>query len=424
MPSGHSGERGVVEDVRMGAVALYPASPMSVELRRNGLQLAGTPLFLDATRKAPLSFVRPAHADHIGRHERTIATAATLRFMTHRLGKVHAPLPAPYGRPFDLGPLSLELLPAGHILGSAQLRVIREDGKRIVYTGDLNLVPSLTAEPAQVAECDLLVIESTFGHPRYAFPPREEVFGQVETWVRRHLERGAVPVLLGYSLGKSQEAMKYLSGRGFSLVAHASIHEVALLYGELGVPIERMRCFDGRVEPGEVLFFPAACGAGRGALVLLAPGHRRAHGLGHGRAGGRAALRRGRGLPGVRPRRLRVARALREGHGRPRHHPPPRLRRGTGPGDARRGPGCASARSAQAARAPLIRHAVRHPSPGDWTMSFSLPHTSQRRWTNRSSSLSSGPSPSGTPSSVLASAATFPGMSLARRDCTKVISRS
>ena len=82
-----------------------------------------------------------AHADHIGRHERTIATAATLRFMTHRLGKVHAPLPAPYGRPFELGPLSLELLPAGHILGSAQLRVIREDGKRIVYTGDLNLLP-------------------------------------------------------------------------------------------------------------------------------------------------------------------------------------------------------------------------------------------------------------------------------------------
>lgn len=229
---------------------------MSVELRKNGLQLAGTPLFLDAIRKTPLSFVSHAHADHIARHERTIATAATLRFMTHRLGKVASPLPAPYGRPFALGPLSLELLPAGHILGSAQLRVVREDGKRIVFTGDLNLEPSLTAEPAEVAECDLLVIESTFGHPRYAFPPRAEVFGQVESWVRRQLERGAVPVLLGYSLGKSQEAMKYLSSRGFSLVAHSSIHEVAVLYGELGVPIERMRLYDGRVEPGEVLFFP------------------------------------------------------------------------------------------------------------------------------------------------------------------------
>jgi putative mRNA 3-end processing factor len=241
---------------------------MSVELRRNGLHLVGTPLSLDATRKSPLSFVSHGHADHIARHERTIATAATLRFMTHRLGTLKAPLPAPYGRPFDLGPLSLELLPAGHILGSAQLRVIREDGRRIVYTGDINFAPSLTAEPTQVAECDTLIIESTFGHPRYVFPPREEVLGEVESWVRRHLERGAVPVLLGYPLGKSQEAMKYLSGRGFPLVAHASIYEVTKLYAELGVPIEPVRRFEGRVEPGEVLFFPPHLARGGGLAPL------------------------------------------------------------------------------------------------------------------------------------------------------------
>src|SRR5690349_13978303 len=107
---------------------------MSVELRRNGLHLTGTPLSLDAKRKSPLSFVSHGHSDHIARHERTIATAATLRFMAHRLGPLQAALPAPFGRPFELGSLTLELLPAGHILGSAQIRVIREDGKRIVYT--------------------------------------------------------------------------------------------------------------------------------------------------------------------------------------------------------------------------------------------------------------------------------------------------
>jgi len=243
---------------------------MSVELRRNGLHLSGTPLSLDAKRKSPLSFVSHGHSDHIARHERTIATSATLRFMEHRLGTVHAPLPVPFGRPFELGALTLELLPAGHILGSAQIRVIRDDGRRIVYTGDLNVVPSLTAEPVQVAECDTLVIESTFGHPRYVFPPREEVLGQVESWVRRHQERGAVPVLLAYALGKSQEAMKYLSDRGFRLVAHASIYEVTKLYAELGVSIEPLRLFDGRVEPGEVLFFPPHQARG-GALAPFWP---------------------------------------------------------------------------------------------------------------------------------------------------------
>jgi len=237
---------------------------MSVELRRNGLHLTGTPLSLDATRKTPLSFVSHGHADHIARHERTIATAATLKFMTHRLGKVNAPLAVPYNQLFDLGSLMLELLPAGHILGSAQLRVIRSDGKRIVYTGDLNLAPSLTAEATQVAECDTLVIEATFGHPRYRFPPRPEVLDAVEKWVRQQLERDTVPVLLGYPLGKSQEAMKALAARGFELVAHSSIFEMAQLYAELGVPIEPLRCFDGQVKPGEVLFYPPHLARGGG----------------------------------------------------------------------------------------------------------------------------------------------------------------
>lgn len=243
---------------------------MSVELRRHGLHLVGTPLSLDARRKVPLSFVSHAHADHIARHERTIATAATLRLMAHRLGPLSAPLPAPYHRPFELGPLVLELLPAGHVLGSAQLRVIRESGERVVYTGDINLVPSLTAERAQVAECDTLILEATFGHPRYVFPPREEVLGEVERWVRAQLERGAVPVLLAYPLGKSQEAMRYLAERGYRLCAHASIYEVCQLYGELGVPIEPLRRFAGRVEPGEVLFYPPHL-ARTGALAALWP---------------------------------------------------------------------------------------------------------------------------------------------------------
>src|SRR5687767_5453138 len=131
---------------------------MPVELSRGGLHLRGTPLWLDARKRTELSFVSHAHSDHIARHHRVIATAPTLRMMTHRLGQLPAALPVPYGRPFELGGLYVELLPAGHMLGSAQIRVILPDGSRVVYTGDLNLAPSLTAEAAEVAECDALVI--------------------------------------------------------------------------------------------------------------------------------------------------------------------------------------------------------------------------------------------------------------------------
>src|SRR4051794_25029293 len=112
---------------------------MPVQLRRGGLHLTGTPLWFDARRKSELSFVSHAHSDHIARHERVIATSATLKLMTHRLGELSSALPVPYNRPFELGPLHVELLPAGHILGSAQIRVTCADGHRVVYSGDINL---------------------------------------------------------------------------------------------------------------------------------------------------------------------------------------------------------------------------------------------------------------------------------------------
>jgi putative mRNA 3-end processing factor len=229
---------------------------MSVELRRGGLHLSGTPLWLDARRKSELSFVSHAHSDHIARHERVIATAPTLRFLEHRLGPVSGALSVPYRRPFELGPLVIELLPAGHVLGSAQIRITLADGTRVVYTGDLNLSPALTAESAEVAECDILVMESTFGHPRYVFAPKEETFEEVGRWVRAQLERGVAPIVLAYSLGKAQEAIKFLTGHGFDVCAHESVAAMAQLYFELGMPVGKVRAFDGTFHDGEVGVFP------------------------------------------------------------------------------------------------------------------------------------------------------------------------
>lgn len=228
----------------------------AVELRQGGLHLTGTALWLDARRKSELSFVSHAHSDHIARHERIIATSPTLRFMSHRLGRLPAALPVPYNRPFVLGPLDVELLPAGHILGSAQIRVTRSDGRRIVYTGDLNMAPSLTAEATQVALCDTLIIESTFGHPRYLFPPKHQVLAELESWVRKKLEGGIAPILFAYSLGKSQEVIRFLAGHGFDICAHPSVYEISQLYAEFGVPLERLRRFNGVLKEGEVAVFP------------------------------------------------------------------------------------------------------------------------------------------------------------------------
>jgi len=226
-----------------------------VEWLKGGLKLEGSRLWFDARRKAEISFVSHAHTDHIARHARAIGTRETLTLMQHRVGTIEETVPLEYGERWTFEDLTIELFPAGHVLGAAQVRVTRPDGHRVVYTGDLSLGSFLTAKPAQIPACDTLIVESTFGHPRYRFPPREQVYDEVADWSRRQLAKGVRPILLAYSLGKSQESIQQLALRGLKVASHEAIHEVSALYGSLGVQIESRR-FDGTFQEGEVGVFP------------------------------------------------------------------------------------------------------------------------------------------------------------------------
>ncbi len=236
--------------------------------------LQGTPLWFDARAKAPVAFVSHAHADHIARHQHVIATAATLALMQHRLGPLESVRALDYGEVMSLGALRLECFSAGHVFGSAQVRVTRPDGHRVVYTGDLSLEPALTASPAPVLACDTLVIESTFGHPRYRFPPRAQTWDAVADWARTQLVREVRPIVLAYSLGKSQEAVWQLAARGLPVRAHPAIHDVAQVYEAHGMPVGALR-FEGHFEAGEVGLFPPQRrggqldGLGRTSLAAL-----------------------------------------------------------------------------------------------------------------------------------------------------------
>ncbi len=242
---------------------MYKPSPvrrLPIELSRGQLRVAESGLFLDAHRRSECAFVSHAHGDHIARHDRTIATPATVALMRHRLGpnvKGQA-LPALYRQPFGLGELTLELFPAGHVLGSAQLRATR-NGVALGYSGDLCLEPTLTAEPAEVVRCDVLVLESTFGLPRYVFPPKEEVLLAIRRFVDDALSDGVTPVLLGYALGKAQEILKYLGEAGYSCRAHPVVHAVNRVYLSQGVSL-----------PNVGLLGPDGPGAGE---VVVAPPH-------------------------------------------------------------------------------------------------------------------------------------------------------
>lgn len=242
------------EPVDPRQVGLFEVEPFREFEYVGGIHLTDSVLWCDCDRRRDLVFLSHAHADFIGKHRRILATDKTVRILTHATGKVDA-LTSPYKRRFTLGPLSLEMHPAGHVLGSAQI-LIERNGRRLVYTSDVNTRPSATAEKAKPVECDVLTIPATYGLPVYRFPPREEVVLSIKRFVDECLNDGANPVLIAERVGLSQELMRVLGEAGYKLRVHGSIYEVAKVYRELGISLPNARRFGGTPARDEVVIFP------------------------------------------------------------------------------------------------------------------------------------------------------------------------
>lgn len=227
-----------------------------------GLYLPYHDLWMDATRVKDFAIISHGHTDHTARHRRALMTPGTARILRWR-DKLKNVIELPYATPWETDGYRVTLHPAGHCLGSAQLAVeLEESGERLVYTGDFKLRANATAPAATIVPCDVLVLDATYGHPRYVFPPDEEVFDRMCAFLDRALNDGATPVVLGYALGKSQEVLRMMVKRGYAVAVHKDIHAIAQLYQEEGVD------FGGVYE----LFDDATEMKGK---VLLAPPHRR-----------------------------------------------------------------------------------------------------------------------------------------------------
>jgi hypothetical protein len=228
-----------------------------------GIYLPEIDLWLDARRRCALSVISHAHADHIQHHQSIIATPATARIFEHRIKPTDALL-LDFYETKDFGNFRLTFYPAGHVLGSAQT-LIEYNGERLVYTGDFKLRTGLSCEPPEIVPCDTLVTECTFGQPQFTFPDDQQVHRLLCEHIDEAFKAGLQPVVFGYSLGKSQEALKILLRGGYSVAVHHSIMAIVDIYREMGVE------FDGDYRPLD-------CSDTDGLVVLALPGAR------HGRA--------------------------------------------------------------------------------------------------------------------------------------------
>jgi Cft2 family RNA processing exonuclease len=230
-----------------------------------GLELPGHALWLDPWERKPFAFVSHAHSDHIANHSETILSAPTARLMRARLAGKRLEHVMEFGVTGEVRRLRVTLLPAGHIFGSAQF-YLEQGGESLLYTGDFKLRPGLCAERAQWRAADTLIMETTFGLPKYRFPPADAVMAEMVRFCAECLEQGQTPVLLGYSLGKAQEILCALARAGLRPMLHGTVHKMTEIYRELqpGFPCEYEK-YEANQIAGKVLICPPS--ASRTAMV-------------------------------------------------------------------------------------------------------------------------------------------------------------
>ena len=243
-----------------------------IEVRyERGVYLPEQDLWLDPWDAKPFAFVSHAHSDHIAPHEEIILSERTSRLLQHRMPGHRTEHVLPFGEKGTVDGLDLMLLPAGHIFGSAQCFLFAGD-ETLLYTGDFKLRPGKSAERAQWRHADTLIMETTFGLPRYRFPPTEQVIDEIVAFCRETIEAAQVPVLLSYSLGKAQEILCSLDGAGLTPMLHGSVYRMTRIYEQFGQSFCNYVRYNANEVAGKVLICPPS--ANRSQMLEKIP-HRR-----------------------------------------------------------------------------------------------------------------------------------------------------
>src|SRR5947209_85203 len=235
----------------------HRVDPPEVERAANGLRVRGHALYLEPRGRPPLGFLAHARGAPPVLPERMVVTGPTSKLLEAALPRAlrrTATLPAAYGQTFALGSLRLTLYPAGHVLGSAQIRC-EADGLDLVYAGDVGGSgprASLTAGPRAAVEAQTLALRAIYGHPRYVFPPREQLLDRVKAFVEKALREKRTPVIVGAALGEAQDLVSWLGGRR-TLRLHPTAYRACEVYRAQGIDLHG---FVRLEEEGDLVVVP------------------------------------------------------------------------------------------------------------------------------------------------------------------------
>lgn len=216
-------------------------NPDLIQLRPEGLYCPAGGFYIDPWRPVPHAVITHGHSDHArtGMGEYHVA-APGLPILLWRLGQqiyhAHA-----YGEVFVLGSARVSLHPAGHVLGSAQVRV-EVDGQVWVAGGDYKRQSDPTCSPFEVVPCDVFITEATFGLPIYRWPETAQVAGEILDWRDECAANGEAAILYCYALGKAQRVLAELAAQDDQPVwLHGAMDAGVDIYRQAGMTLAETR---------------------------------------------------------------------------------------------------------------------------------------------------------------------------------------
>jgi len=223
-----------------------------------GIYVKPADAWVDPSQPKDRALVTHGHADHArGGHKAVWATPETLAIMDVRYGQQCAN-PVVYGETVQLGEVAVSFVPAGHVLGSAQI-VLDYRGERVVVSGDYKSRPDPTCAPFVVVPCDIFITEATFGLPVFRHP---DTGAEIDRLLHRlHHEEGRCVLVGAYALGKAQRVIAELRLRGHHdpIYYHGAMERLCTLYETLGVPLGELRPVAGAKKEelvGKIIICP------------------------------------------------------------------------------------------------------------------------------------------------------------------------
>jgi putative mRNA 3-end processing factor len=228
-----------------GNTPIAPAPDDLVVLRPEGLYCPPGDFYIDPWRPVERAVITHAHADHARRgHAHYLAAAPAEGVLRARLGEDITLQTLAYGAAIDHFGVRVSLHPAGHVLGSAQVR-LEHRGRVWVASGDYFVAGAhddpregnATCAPFEPVRCDCFITESTFGLPIYRWAPQRELFADIDRWWSANAEAGRASLLMGYSFGKAQRILAGVDSSIGPIVVHGAVEPLNRAYRAAGVAL-------------------------------------------------------------------------------------------------------------------------------------------------------------------------------------------